>query len=85
MPFVEGQVLASGPSGAFGVLVRGVRSADLQKLPLVYNTVQGGTFSVSPALRITDQRGRSAGIAATDVLASNGVAHLIDKVILPAP
>ena len=48
-------------------------------------TVQGGTFTVSPALRITDQRGRSAGIAATDVLATNGVAHVIDKVILPAP
>ena len=48
-------------------------------------TVQGGTFSVSPALSITDQRGRSAAIVATDVLASNGVAHVIDKVILPAP
>ena len=48
-------------------------------------TVQGGSFSVSPALSITDQRGRSAAIVATDVLASNGVAHVIDKVILPAP
>ena len=33
MPFVEGQVLASGPSGAFGVLVRGVRSADNSREP----------------------------------------------------
>ena len=32
-----------------------------------------------------DQRARSARIAATDVLASNGVIHVIDKVILPRP
>jgi uncharacterized surface protein with fasciclin (FAS1) repeats len=48
-------------------------------------TVQGGTFSISAALAITDGRMRMAGIAATDVLASNGVIHVIDKVILPAP
>jgi uncharacterized surface protein with fasciclin (FAS1) repeats len=48
-------------------------------------TVQGETFTVSPALVITDQRGRTANIVATDVPASNGVVHVIDKVILPAP
>ena len=48
-------------------------------------TLQGDTFSVSNALVITDQRARSASIAATDVLASNGVIHVIDKVILPRP
>jgi len=48
-------------------------------------TVEGGTFSVDASLAITDQRGRSANITATDVLASNGVIHAIDKVILPAP
>ncbi len=48
-------------------------------------TLQGDTFSVSNALVITDQRARSAGIVATDVLASNGVIHVIDKVILPRP
>ncbi|WP_404300319.1 fasciclin domain-containing protein [Alicycliphilus denitrificans] len=48
-------------------------------------TVQGGSFTVTPALTITDQRARSAGIVATDVFASNGVVHVIDKVILPAP
>ena len=46
-------------------------------------TLQGDTFTVDAALAITDQRGRTAGIAATDVLASNGVMHVIDKVILP--
>ncbi|WP_194715216.1 fasciclin domain-containing protein [Noviherbaspirillum soli] len=48
-------------------------------------TVEGETFTVSPALAITDQRGRQANIVATDVLASNGVIHVLDKVILPAP
>jgi uncharacterized surface protein with fasciclin (FAS1) repeats len=48
-------------------------------------TVEGGTFTVDASLAITDQRGRSAGIVATDVLASNGVIHVVDKVILPAP
>jgi uncharacterized surface protein with fasciclin (FAS1) repeats len=48
-------------------------------------TVEGGTFTVDGSLKITDQRGRSAGIVATDVLTSNGVIHVIDKVILPAP
>jgi len=48
-------------------------------------TVQGEAFTVSAALSITDRRGRSARITSTDVLASNGVIHVIDKVILPAP
>jgi uncharacterized surface protein with fasciclin (FAS1) repeats len=48
-------------------------------------TVQGETFTVNASLAITDQRARSANITATDVLASNGVIHVIDKVILPAP
>jgi uncharacterized surface protein with fasciclin (FAS1) repeats len=46
-------------------------------------TLQGATFTVGADLRITDGRGRSAGIAATDILCSNGVVHVIDKVILP--
>ena len=48
-------------------------------------TLQGQTFTVTPALAIADQRGRSANILATDVLASNGVIHVIDRVILPRP
>ena len=46
--------------------------------------MQGETFTVNASLKITDRRGRQAGIAATDVFASNGVIHVIDKVILPA-
>lgn len=48
-------------------------------------TVQRETFTVNAALAITDQRGRSATITSTDMLASNGVIHVIDKVILPRP
>jgi uncharacterized surface protein with fasciclin (FAS1) repeats len=49
------------------------------------DTVQGETFSVSATLVITDQRERLSNITATDLLTSNGVIHVIDKVILPAP
>ncbi len=46
-------------------------------------TVQGESFSINNALTITDRNGRQAAISATDVFASNGVIHVIDKVILP--
>jgi len=49
------------------------------------NTVQGENFSISAALAITDKRARISNIVATDVLTSNGVIHVIDRVILPAP
>lgn len=48
-------------------------------------TLQGGTLTVDNTLSITDQRARKARITGTDVLTSNGVIHVIDKVILPAP
>jgi uncharacterized surface protein with fasciclin (FAS1) repeats len=46
-------------------------------------TLQGQTFTIGRDLKITDARSRKAGIAATDVAASNGVVHVIDRVILP--
>ena len=46
-------------------------------------TVQGQTFTIDSNLAITDQRGRTARITTTDLLASNGVIHVIDRVILP--
>jgi uncharacterized surface protein with fasciclin (FAS1) repeats len=48
-------------------------------------TLQGESFSIGADLVITDARSRSASITAADVLASNGVIHVIDRVILPAP
>ena len=46
-------------------------------------TLQGASFTVGGDLRITDGRGRQAASVATDILCSNGVVHLIDRVILP--
>ncbi len=48
-------------------------------------TVETGTFSVSNALVITDERSRTSNITSTDVFASNGVVHVVDRVILPQP
>src|SRR5882762_5425119 len=43
-PVVEGQALASSPFNASGVLVRGVRAADLAKLPSVAANIRQGTL-----------------------------------------
>ncbi len=48
-------------------------------------TVQGETFVVDGNLVITDQRGRTSRIVETDLDASNGVIHVIDRVLLPRP
>lgn len=47
-------------------------------------TVQGQTFVVDASLKITDQKQRVTGIMATDVFTSNGVIHVVDRVLLPA-
>ena len=43
-PIVEGQALASSPFNSAGVLVRGIRSADLVKLGSVANNLKQGTL-----------------------------------------
>jgi len=43
----------------------------------------GKTFTVDGTLVITDAQANTAQIVATDVFTSNGVIHVIDKVILP--
>lgn len=67
----------------YHVLAARVLKADVPVGPAI-TTLQGESFTVDATLAITDRRGRKAGITATDVLASNGVIHVIDKVILPA-
>lgn len=66
----------------YHVLAARVLKADVPVGPPI-TTVQGETFSVDGSLSITDRNGRKAAITATDVLTSNGVIHVIDKVILP--
>lgn len=46
-------------------------------------TVKGQGFTVNPSLVITDQSLRTSRIVATDVFASNGVVHTVDRVLLP--
>src|SRR6202167_1770781 len=43
-PIVEGQALASSPFNASGVLVRGIRAADLGKLTSIANNIKQGTL-----------------------------------------
>jgi len=88
LQLTKGQLLANttllGAVLGYHVLPARVLKADV--VPGVQPaTLQGETFSIGATLAITDQRARTAGIAATDVLASNGVIHVIDRVILPAP
>lgn len=48
-------------------------------------TVQGQTLTVNSSFVITDQRSRTANIVQADIAATNGVVHVIDRVILPRP
>src|SRR5207244_7636519 len=43
-PIVEGQALASSPFNSAGVLVRGIRAADLMKLTSIANNIKPGPF-----------------------------------------
>jgi uncharacterized surface protein with fasciclin (FAS1) repeats len=86
----KAQLLASpGLAGilTYHVVSGNVRAADVIALPkpASVTTVQGTAFTVGADLKITDARVRTASLVATDVIASNGVIHVIDKVLLPAP
>jgi uncharacterized surface protein with fasciclin (FAS1) repeats len=69
----------------YHVIPGNVKKADLP-VGKAITTVQGGIFRVDAKgadLVITDGRLRETKITATDVVASNGVVHLVDKVLLP--
>jgi uncharacterized surface protein with fasciclin (FAS1) repeats len=68
----------------YHVLPSKVLAADIKEGAQA-TTVQGQLFTLSlmGGANITDAQGRKANIIATDVAASNGVIHVIDKVILP--
>lgn len=61
-----------------------VKAGDLTEGQVVVSA-QGGSFTIGLAggAKITDANDRVANIIITDVEASNGVVHAIDKVILP--
>jgi uncharacterized surface protein with fasciclin (FAS1) repeats len=47
-------------------------------------TLQGGYLLQSKGV-LTDENGRTANIVAVDIMAANGVIHVIDRVVLPKP
>jgi len=53
---------------------------------MTVDTFAGDSFTINTTggARITDYNDRVANITATDVQASNGVVHVIDKVLLPS-
>ena len=90
LTLTKAQLLASpGLAGilTYHAVAGNVRAAAVAALPkpASVTTVQGEAFTVGTTLQITDARARVANLAATDVIASNGVIHVIDKVLLPAP
>ena len=67
-PIVEGQALASSPFNAGGVLIRGIRLEDLEKLPSVAKNIKQGTLAnfdsgqgVAIGRRLADQLSLRAG------------------------
>jgi uncharacterized surface protein with fasciclin (FAS1) repeats len=82
------ELLASPSLGAiltYHVVAGAVQAADVVALPkpAAVATLNGATFSVGADLGITDGAGRIATLLATDIVGSNGVIHVIDKVLLP--
>jgi uncharacterized surface protein with fasciclin (FAS1) repeats len=71
----------------YHVLASRVLKADITPNTPIQTALATKTFTIqAPAsgVTITDGRNRVANIIATDVLTSNGVIHVIDKVILPS-
>ncbi|MDR3468375.1 MAG: lipoprotein-releasing ABC transporter permease subunit [Xanthobacteraceae bacterium] len=71
-PIVEGQALASSPFNASGVLVRGIRSADLNSLASIARNIKQGTIEgfdegqgVAIGRRLADQLSIHAGDSVT--------------------
>src|SRR5881397_312199 len=75
-PIVEGQALASSPFNASGVLVRGIRAADLMQLPSIANNIRQGTI---------DGFDEGQGLVIGKRLADQLSAHSGDSVTLVAP
>jgi uncharacterized surface protein with fasciclin (FAS1) repeats len=70
----------------YHVVAGKVLKADIKPLPFTAKTEQGGSFTVDVVgadVVITDAKGGKPKIITTDILATNGVVHLIDAVIMP--
>src|SRR5271155_5045036 len=70
-PIVEGQALASSPFNASGVLVRGIRAADLAKLSSIAQNIKQGTlegFDQGQGLAIGSRLAEQLSVRAGDNL-----------------
>lgn len=76
IPYVEGQVLASGAGTSTGALVRGVRDDDLPNLPSLANNIRQGTL---------DGFANSGGVAIGARLATSLGLTIGDKITLVSP
>ncbi|KQO69623.1 multidrug ABC transporter substrate-binding protein [Methylobacterium sp. Leaf469] len=68
IPLVEGQAFASSPYGGSGVLVRGIRADDLDKIGSIAKNIRGGTLAgfedgtgVAIGRRLAEALGLQAG------------------------
>ena len=69
IPLVEGQALASSQTGNNGVLVRGVREADIKAIPFIGGNIRGGTldgFDTTPGVAIGRRLANALGIQVGD-------------------
>lgn len=70
-PLVEGQALASSATNAGGVLVRGMRGADIERTGIVAANIRGGTiegFDEGGGVMIGRRLAEQLGLAVGDVL-----------------
>lgn len=68
----------------YHVVAGDVMAKDVKPGPVT--TVEGGTFTVSTdggKVVITDAKGNKVNVVKTDIVASNGVIHVIDGVLMP--
>jgi uncharacterized surface protein with fasciclin (FAS1) repeats len=71
----------------YHVLASRVLKADIVPNTAINTALAGKSFTIqasATAVTITDGRNRIANITGTDILNTNGVIHVIDKVILPS-
>ncbi len=72
IPFIDGQVLASGRVGSgTGALVRGIRAQDLEKLELVKDNIRQGTitgFDTSDGVAIGSRMAENLGLIIGDTI-----------------
>ena len=76
LPLIEGQALASSPSASSGVLVRGLREADIKTLPGIAGNVKHGTL---------DGFDTSAGVAIGARLADQLALQIGDTITIVSP